>query len=109
MGKKKKIARYPNKFGKKFGTHPIVKARSSNPVVAVVETVVEAVEAAVEAVAEAVMPPSEVKAPKASPLHQSQQRRVPPKSQGRARPRVLKDLLLTIYSYRRTVSWHYQL
>ena len=56
MGKKKKIARYPQKFGKKFGAHPIVKSKSSNPVVAVVETVVEAVESAVEAVVEAATP-----------------------------------------------------
>ena len=66
MGKKKKIARYPQKFGKKFGAHPIAKAKSSNPVVAVMETVVEAVESAVEAVVEAVTPDpvvEEVEAP----------------------------------------------
>ena len=56
MGKKKKIARYPQKFGKKYGAHPIAKSKPSNPVAAVMESVVEAVESAVEAVVEAVVP-----------------------------------------------------
>ena len=52
MGKKKKIARYPRKFGRKHANHPI--AKTSNPVVEVVETVMDAVEEVVETVAETV-------------------------------------------------------